>query len=146
MKRKIVFLTFLITCFAYSNTIGLGGNLGTINGIKFSIPKKDKMYDLTLSYDLDDDNNLLVTGDYLIKNIKIEFLKDLPFWYGLQIKLDFDDETNISIQPKGELLYPIPDFDNLQLFTSISPGLQILPKTNLDLDFSLGFLYFFKLK
>lgn len=146
MKIKILYLAFLISLFSYSNTIGLGGNLGTINGIKLNVPKKDKMYNFSLSYDFSSDNTFLIAGDYLIKNKQIEFLKDLPFWYGLQLKLDIENQTNISVQSKGELLYSIPDFEQLQLFTSVSPGLKIIPKTKFDIDFSIGVQYLFDIK
>ncbi|MGM0509312.1 MAG: hypothetical protein ACQERZ_09185 [Fusobacteriota bacterium] len=144
--KLVIFSLFILSITSFSRTIGLGGEIGTISGVNLSIPQKDNMYNFLLAYDFKNDNKLILAGDYLIENKRIDSLKDLPFWYGGQIKINFEEDTALSIQAKGELVYSLSEFKHLEIFTSISPGLQIIPETKADFDLNLGARYFFDLK
>lgn len=137
---KLMPIFLLITALSYANDIGMGLTVGSNTGfnLKLGLQSGNKLAFHT-SYS---DEEFTLIGDYLIK--KNNFIDVYPGFYGLGLKVSDHKEDKVAIRTPIGLLFYAADFKNIEFFMDVAPHIYIIEETEFDIDFELGFTYYFK--
>ncbi|MFP4521956.1 MAG: hypothetical protein ACLFQK_07400 [Fibrobacterota bacterium] len=136
----------------------LGDPTGLCGTVRFS---KTRALDLALSYDLGDDADLYLHGDYIFRSST--FIKEddffLPFFFGPGAALsivtferwnrrdfEYEEETEARLYfrfPAGFLYNFAKHGADLDIFLELAPALRLIPDMDADIFGALGIRYFF---
>jgi len=154
MIKKIMISLFFIlllsnSVYAQRHGLGLGIILGEPTGISLkNWLDRSTAIDFAIAWSFDGKGSFSIHGDYLSHHFKLIQVDSgsLPFYYGIggSIKFQHDDARLGARVPLG-LNY---HFENLtlDLFLEFVPVLLLLPKTDFDINASVGIRYFFTRK
>ena len=154
MIKKIITSLFFILLFSNSiyaqgNGFGLGMILGEPTGISLkNWLGRSTAVDFAIAWSLEGKNSFTIHGDYLSHHFKWTQVESgsLPFYYGIGGSIKFtDDDARLGARVPLGLNY---HFENLtlDLFLEFVPVLLLLPKTDFDINASIGIRYFFTRK
>jgi hypothetical protein len=163
MIRQAAFLvftllsTFLADLAAQDHGFGLGVIVGEPTGISLkNWMQNSKALDGALAWSFEGEGFIQLHGDYLFHNftlLKVEKGK-LPFYYGIGGRIRFidgddggkgrdkDDEARLGVRiPLGLacLFAKAP----LDIFLEVVPILDLIPKSEFDLNAAVGVRFFF---
>jgi len=143
----LIFLSLSSKGLTYEkNDFGLGIILGSPTGVSAKLwLSKHSAFVGAAAWSFSDQGRLQIHGDYLWHNfglIKVEE-GSFPFYYGLGFRLNFGDEVEAGVRfPIGlEYLFPRAPFD---VFIEVVPVLQVVKKTDFEIDGAIGARFFFK--
>lgn len=147
MKRLILILLILAT-FIFGFELGV--ILGEPTGVSFrSIIGGSNAIDFQVGWNAQDNkydknSNLDIHGAYLFhkkSEIRIEGYR-LPFYFGPGGRIRVGGETLIGFKVPLGLYYKFGS-NPFSMFIEISPGMNIIPETDLELSGGIGFRYIF---
>lgn len=143
----LIFLAIPDKGLAYEkNDFGLGIILGSPTGLSAKCwLSKSSAFDAAAAWSLGREGRFQIHGDYLWHNfnlIKVEE-GEFPLYYGLGFRVNFGDETEAGVRfPVGlEYLFSGAPFD---IFVEVVPILQVIKKTDFEIDGGIGARFFFK--
>jgi hypothetical protein len=144
----VTLVLVILTSRAWSSQFGLGVILGEPTGISAKAwLSRESAVDAAVAWSVHRDWFLQVHGDLLLHNYRLldaqEVRGRLPVYYGLggRIVLGEDDEWVGIRFPLGvSYLFAKAPFD---VFFELVPILDLLPKTDLDLDAAIGARFYF---
>jgi hypothetical protein len=147
-KFKFVVLFIIFSNILFANTpgkFGLGIILGEPTGISFKAWQSDEVaYDAALAWSFGKEGNVHIHIDYLLHNY--ELIRTMnsytPVYYGIGGRIQTKDETALGIRiPLGINFRSrrIP----IDIFIEFVPALNIIPKTEFDLEGGIGARYYF---
>lgn len=149
LKSKIVTIFFMLIFVsitnAQSNGIGLGLIVGEPTGISGKFwTGSTTAFDAGLAWSFIDENAFQIHADYLFHNIRLITVSEgkLPFYYGIGARLKTANDIKLGVRVPLGLVYL---FQNLpiDIFVEVVPILDILPKTDFQINAALGARYFF---
>ena len=148
-KKLVIVLLFIMTCnVSFANTpgnFGLGLILGEPTGLSVKVWQSDYVaYDAALAWSFGEKGNVHIHIDYLLHNYKIIRTENsyTPIYYGIGGRIQTKDETALGVRiPVGINFRSrrIP----IDIFLEIVPTLNIIPKTDFDLEGGIGARYYF---
>jgi len=147
-KLQFVLLFILLTSISIAGTpgkFGIGIILGEPTGLSCKIWKSDYVaYDAALAWSFGEKGNVHIHVDYLLHNYKIIRTDNsyTPIYYGIGGRIQTKDETALGVRiPVGINFRSrrIP----IDIFLEIVPTLNIIPKTEFDLEGGVGARYYF---
>jgi hypothetical protein len=138
-------ILFLSNVNAQSNGIGLGLIIGEPTGISGKFwTGSTTAFDAGLAWSFIDENAFQIHADYLFHNIRLITVSEgkLPFYYGIGARLKTANEIKVGVRVPLGLAYL---FQNLpiDIFVEVVPILDIIPKTDFQINAALGARYFF---
>jgi len=150
MKKKLIFilLFFIVGNVSFANTpgnFGLGLILGEPTGLSLKVWQSDYIaYDAALAWSFGKKGNVHIHIDYLLHNYRIIRTANsyTPIYYGIGGRIQTQDETALGVRiPLGINFRSrrIP----IDIFLEIVPTLNIIPKTEFDLEGGIGARYYF---
>jgi len=145
---KFCFLLFFIFSFSLAEEVSIGVVLGEPTGLSFKIQKdKNFVFDSGLEFNTKD-NYLYLNFDFFkydyTKITSKEITGKFPIFYGLGIKFEnTKKETEIGLRFVGGIEYIFADIP-LNIFIKISPTLNLIPSTSIEIAPSLGVRYILK--
>jgi hypothetical protein len=156
MKKQIFFLA-LAALFLAPQALAQdkGFGVGAIAGDPFGFTGKywinqTRAVDGAVAWRLDDNNSFQLHADYLFHDSQLLKTKNfaLPAYVGIGPKFVFDDEdhnddTSFGLRVPVGLSYPFKR-DPIELFAEIAPGMDIAPNAEFDLNWGVGFRFYFK--
>jgi hypothetical protein len=153
---KIVIVTFILAAGLYSQAFcgekkyGIGVMLGEPTGFSAKVwHDKNTAIDGGIAWSLTDDKHFNVHADYLWHNWKvlddafeIDDTGRLPLYYGIGGRLKTESDTRIGLRfvVGSAFEFSYAPFD---IFFEIAPVMDIVPKTELDLNVAFGGRFFF---
>ena len=152
MKKKIIVLVgvILISSLLFSSTanaqregLGIGVIIGVPTGISIKYwTNPENAWDAAFAWDLEKDN-FHFHFDYLWHDFMRFSEKNSALYYGIGSKFESEENDN-EFGLRGviglDYFYHKAPID---LFVELSPGILLAPKTKFEVDFGLGFRYFF---
>jgi uncharacterized protein DUF3996 len=148
-KKLVLVLLFIMACnISFANTpgnFGLGLILGEPTGLSVKVWQSDYVaYDAALAWSFGEKENVHIHIDYLLHNYKIIRTENsyTPIYYGIGGRIQTKDETALGVRiPVGINFRSrrIP----IDIFLEIVPTLNIIPKTDFDLEGGIGARYYF---
>ena len=154
MKKTFPILVLILTSLSLSskglayekNDFGLGIILGSPTGVSAKLwLTKSSAFDGAAAWSFGDKGRFQIHGDYLWHNFNLIKVEEgsFPLYYGLGFRVNFGDETEAGVRfPIGlEYLFPRAPFD---VFVEVVPVLQIVKKTDFEIDGAIGARFFFK--
>ena len=128
------------------NDFGLGIILGSPTGVSAKLwLSKNTAFDGALAWSFGGNGRLQLHGDYLRHNFSLIKVEEgnFPLYYGLGFRVNFGDETEAGIRfPIGlNYLFSKAPFD---IFIEVVPVLQLIEKTDFEIDGAIGARFFFK--
>ena len=143
---------FVLLCFLYSfslsEELSIGVVLGEPTGFSFKIQKdKNFVFDSGLSFNTKD-NYVFLNFDFLkydyTKITSKEITGKFPIFYGLGLKFEnTKKETEVGLRFIGGIEYIFADIP-FNIFIKISPTLNLISETSLEIAPSLGVRYIIK--
>ena len=154
MIKKIITSLFFIlllcnSIYAQGHGFGLGMILGEPIGISLkNWLGRSTAVDFAIAWSFEGKDSFTIHGDYLSHHFKLTQVESgsLPFYYGIGGSIKFkDDDARLAARVPLGLNY---HFENLtlDLFLEFVPILLLLPKTDFDINASIGIRYFFTRK
>lgn len=156
MKMKKIFSVLLLMVILFShygnglayekNDFGLGIILGSPTGLSAKLwLSKSNALAAAAAWSFSHKGRFQIHGDYLWHNfglIKVEE-GSFPLYYGLGFRVNLGDETEAGVRvPIGlEYLFSRAPFD---IFIEVVPVLQVVEKTDFEIDGAIGARFFFK--
>jgi hypothetical protein len=146
IKYAVLFLLFSNVLLATTpGNFGLGIILGEPTGLSMKIWQSEYVaYDAALAWSFGKDGNVHIHVDYLLHNYEIIRTANsyTPIYYGIGGRIQTKDETALGVRiPLGI------DFRSrripIDIFLEIVPTLNLIPKTELDLEGGIGIRYYF---
>ena len=154
MRIKYVFIFLFVILFAHkvsaqNKGFGIGIILGEPTGVSVKTFTGTNAFDAAAAWSFADKGGLHLHADYLFHNyslIKVQSGK-LPLYYGFGARLRFRDKDRYSDDLVLGARFPIGlsyEFTGLSadLFFELVPILNVVPKTDFDLNGALGFRYY----
>jgi len=152
MKKKIIVLlgVILISSLLFSSTanaqregLGIGVIIGVPTGISIKYwTNPENAWDVAFAWDLEKDN-FRFHFDYLWHDFTRFSEKNLALYYGVGSKFKSEEDDN-EFGLKGIIgLNYFHHRAPIDLFVEVSPVVLLTPKTKFEVDFGLGFRYFF---
>ncbi|MCK4321194.1 MAG: DUF3996 domain-containing protein [Candidatus Bathyarchaeota archaeon] len=152
MYRSITLLVIGLLLFcgfvhAQDSGFGLGIIIGEPTGISAKAwVGKYRAICGAAGWSLTEEKHFHIYGDYIFHNfelIKLEKGK-LPIYYGFgcRIKAKEGSNTEIGVRIPLGMDYFIPNTP-LDIFFELVPTLDVIPKTDVDINFGLGIRFFF---
>ena len=147
-KLKYAVLFLLLSNVLFANTpgnFGLGIILGEPTGLSLKVWQSDYVaYDAALAWSFGEKGNVHIHIDYLLHNYKIIRTDNsyTPIYYGIGGRIQTKDEAALGVRiPVGINFRSrrIP----IDIFLEIVPTLNIIPKTEFDLEGGIGARYYF---
>jgi len=128
------------------NDFGLGIILGSPTGLSGKLwLNKNNALDGALAWSFSREGRFQLHGDYLWHNFSLIKVEEgsFPLYYGLGFRVNFGDETEAGIRfPIGlNYLFSKAPFD---VFIEVVPVLQVVKKTDFEIDGAIGARFFFK--
>ncbi len=153
IKKVITSLFFsLLLCnsiYAQGHGFGLGMILGEPTGISLkNWLGRSTAVDFAIAWSFEGKDSFTIHGDYLSHRFKLTQVESgsLPFYYGIGGSMKFKgDDTRLGARvPLGSNYH----FENLtlDLFLEFVPVLLLIPKTDFEVNASIGIRYFFTRK
>jgi hypothetical protein len=161
MKYKI-FVMGLILAAASANAnalgnkagkFGLGAIAGEPTGVSIKYWFNDKhTIDGAFAWSLYEDNAFQIHSDYLFTDYVLSNSEQWPVYYGLGARLMFrdneekhhdDNETVFGFRIPMGITYLFEEDMPYEFFFEIAPILDVSPDTELDLNASVGFRFYF---
>ena len=143
----LIFLSLSNKGLAYEkNDFGLGIILGSPTGLSAKLwLSKSSAFDAAAAWSFSRKGRLQIHGDYLWHNFDLIEVEEgsFPLYYGLGFRLNFGDEVEAGVRfPIGiEYLFSGAPFD---IFVEVVPILQVIKKTDFEIDGAIGVRFFFK--
>ena len=146
LKYAVLFLT--LSNILLANTpgkFGLGIILGEPTGLSLKAWQSDYIaYDAAFAWSFGDNGNVHIHVDYLLHNYHIIRTANAytPIYYGIGGRIQTKNETALGVRiPLGINFRSrrIP----IDIFVEIVPALNIIPKTEFDLEGGIGVRYYF---
>ncbi|MFC1551044.1 hypothetical protein ACFL6P_00630 [Candidatus Latescibacterota bacterium] len=153
---KIVCITFIIALgicfqtFSEEKNIGIGVMLGEPTGFSAKVWRDENVaIDGGVAWSLTDEKHFNVHADYLWHNwdvlddaFEIDDTGRLPLYYGIGGRLKTESDTRIGIRfvVGSAFEFSYAPFD---IFFEIAPVMDIVPKTELDLNIVFGGRFWF---
>ena len=128
------------------NDFGLGIILGSPTGLSAKLwLNKNNALDAAVAWSFGGKGRLQLHGDYLWHNFSLIKVEEgnFPLYYGLGFRVNFGDETEAGVRfPIGlNYLFSRVPFD---IFIEVVPVLQVVKKTDFEIDGAIGARFFFK--
>ena len=149
LKSKLVtifFLVFFVSITnAQSNGIGLGLIVGEPTGISGKLwTSSTSAFDAALAWSFVDENAFQIHADYLFHNIRLITIPDgkLPFYYGIGARLKTSNDIKLGVRVPLGLAYLFQNVP-IDIFVEVVPILDLIPKTDFQINAALGARYFF---
>ncbi|HOP60950.1 MAG TPA: DUF3996 domain-containing protein [Candidatus Saccharicenans sp.] len=152
MRRKVISLVMLtLFCLsagllqaqAQEKKLGLGIIVGEPTGVIAKYWTSNRTaFDIAGSWSFSGENAFHLHADYLFHSfIKVETGK-LAFYYGIGARLNLQDDARFGIKIPLGLSYMLPNAP-IDIFFEISPVMDLIPDTELNLLGFVGIRYFF---
>ena len=138
-------LIFISSIKAQSNGIGVGLIVGEPTGISGKYwTGSTTAFDAALAWSFVDENAFQIHADYLFHNIRLITISEgkLPFYYGIGARLKTANDIKLGVRvPLGSayLFQNVP----VDIFVEVVPILDLIPKTDFQINAALGARYFF---
>jgi hypothetical protein len=152
MKVWLMIALFMFYRNSFSREFHLGVILGAPSGLSGKVClKNNRSIDAALAYSLANDLGIEFHADYLIENAYTLSLKNanpLMLYYGIGARFvnitsgNHDGELSFGPRAPIGLTYQINN-SNLELFGELALALDIIPRSNLDLEGGIGLRYRF---
>jgi hypothetical protein len=149
LKSKLVAIIFLLVFVsagkAQINGIGLGLIVGEPTGISGKIwTGSSTAFDGGLAWSFIDENAFQIHADYLFHNIRLITVSEgkLPFYYGIGARLKTASEIQLGVRVPLGLAYLFQNVP-IDIFVEVVPILDLIPKTDFQINAALGARYFF---
>ena len=128
------------------NDFGLGIILGSPTGLSAKLwLSKSTAFDAAAAWSFSRKGRLQIHGDYLWHNFNLIKVEEgsFPLYYGLGFRVNFGDEVEAGVRfPLGlEYLFSRAPFD---IFIEVVPILQVIKKTDFEIDGAIGVRFFFQ--
>jgi hypothetical protein len=147
-KIKFIVLVIVLSNILFANTpgrFGLGIILGEPTGISLKTWQSDEIaYDAALAWSFGKEGSVHIHVDYLLHNY--ELIRTMnsytPVYYGIGGRIQTQDETALGIRIPFGINFRsrrIP----IDIFIEFVPALNIIPKTEFDLEGGIGARYYF---
>jgi hypothetical protein len=149
--QKFNFITILFSLIiissinAQSNGIGVGLIAGEPTGISGKYwTGSTTAFDAALAWSFVDENAFQIHADYLFHNIRLITIQDgkLPFYYGIGARLKTANDIKLGVRVPLGLAYLFQNVP-IDIFVEVVPILDIIPKTDFQINAALGARYFF---
>jgi hypothetical protein len=126
---------------AQTGGTGLGIVLGEPTGITARFMRGGNNFQVHGAWSFTDDAALQLSGDYL-RSGRLDTEPMMPFYFGLGVLVKFASESQVGIRvPVG--LNHFFKSDPFEIFGEVVPVLQVIPKTEFDLNAAVGVRYYF---
>lgn len=151
--KNILFVIMLLTgstSFAQSS-FGVGAMIGDPTALSFKGHMGNSRYfDVAFAYNTGPADEIYLHGDYLVERPAHFQIDNEVFnlYYGIGARLyvadtkDNDDEVHFGPRAPVGVAYNLKD-PNVEFFAEIAAIINIVPETDVDIDFSLGARYWF---
>ena len=149
--QKFKFVTILFSLFiissinAQSNGIGVGLIVGEPTGISGKYwTGSTTAFDAALAWSFVDENAFQIHADYLFHNIRLITISEgkLPFYYGIGARLKTANDIKLGVRVPLGLAYLFQNVP-IDIFIEVVPILDVIPKTDFQINAALGARYFF---
>jgi len=149
--QKFKFVTILFSLFiissinAQSNGVGVGLIVGEPTGISGKYwTGSTTAFDAALAWSFVDENAFQIHADYLFHNIRLITVSEgkLPFYYGIGARLKTANDIKIGVRVPLGLAYLFQNVP-IDIFVEVVPILDVIPKTDFQINAALGARYFF---
>jgi hypothetical protein len=138
-------LIFISSIKAQSNGIGVGLIVGEPTGISGKYwTGSTTAFDAALAWSFVDENAFQIHADYLFHNIRLITISEgkLPFYYGIGARLKTANDIKLGVRVPLGLAYLFQNVP-IDIFVEVVPILDIIPKTDFQINAALGARYFF---
>ncbi|MGD8362712.1 MAG: hypothetical protein PVJ04_14890 [Gemmatimonadota bacterium] len=126
---------------AQTGGTGLGIVLGEPTGVTARFMRGGNNFQVHGAWSFTDDAALQLSGDYL-RSGRLDTEPMMPFYFGLGVLVKFASESQVGIRvPVG--LNHFFKSDPFEIFGEVVPVLQVIPKTEFDLNAAVGVRYYF---
>ena len=150
MLKSKLFAIFLLLFYvsaanAQSNGIGLGLIVGEPTGISGKIwTGSSTAFDGGLAWSFIDENAFQIHADYLFHNFRLISVSEgkLPFYYGIGARLKTANDVQLGVRVPLGLNY-IFQYVPVDIFIEVVPILDLIPKTDFQINAALGARYYF---
>ena len=149
--QKFKFVTILFSLFiissinAQSNGVGVGLIVGEPTGISGKYwTGSTTAFDAALAWSFVDENAFQIHADYLFHNIRLITVSEgkLPFYYGIGARLKTENDIKLGVRVPLGLAYLFQNVP-IDIFVEVVPILDVIPKTDFQINAALGARYFF---
>ena len=149
--QKFNFITILFSLIiissinAQSNGIGVGLIVGEPTGISGKYwTGSTTAFDAALAWSFVDENAFQIHADYLFHNIRLITVSEgkLPFYYGIGARLKTANDIKLGVRVPLGLAYLFQNVP-IDIFVEVVPILDVIPKTDFQINAALGARYFF---
>ena len=149
--QKFKFVTILFSLIiissinAQSNGIGVGLIVGEPTGISGKYwTGSTTAFDAALAWSFVDENAFQIHADYLFHNIRLITISEgkLPFYYGIGARLKTANDIKLGVRVPLGLAYLFQNVP-IDIFIEVVPILDVIPKTDFQINAALGARYFF---
>ena len=149
--QKFKFVTILFSLFiissinAQSNGVGVGLIVGEPTGISGKYwTGSTTAFDAALAWSFVDENAFQIHADYLFHNIRLISVSEgkLPFYYGIGARLKTANDIKLGVRVPLGLAYLFQNVP-IDIFVEVVPILDVIPKTDFQINAALGARYFF---
>ena len=138
-------LIFISTINAQSKGVGLGLIVGEPTGIGGKYwTSTTTAFDAALAWSFVDENAFQIHADYLFHNIRLITISEgkLPFYYGIGARLKTANDIKLGVRVPLGLAYLFQNVP-IDIFVEVVPILDLIPKTDFQINAALGARYFF---
>lgn len=147
--RKLLFIAILcMSSVSFAGDHALGLILGSPTGLSYRYQLKENVQiDSGLDYQLGEKAHLFASYN-LLQPDQLKILGQLVNWYyggGTRIKVrekDDKNETLLGVRGTSGLIF-MPKTKPFEIMAQLSPVLNLIPETSVDLDFTLGVRFVF---
>jgi hypothetical protein len=139
-------LIFISSIKAQSNGIGVGLIVGEPTGISGKYwTGSTTAFDAALAWSFVDENAFQIHADYLFHNIRLITISEgkLPFYYGIGARLKTANDIKLGVRVPLGLAYLFQNVP-IDIFVEVVPILDLIPKTDFQINAALGARYYFK--
>lgn len=141
----IFILLFSSAVHTQNKGVGVGIIAGEPTGLSFKYWLSDKTaLDAALAWSFIDGGAFQIHADYIIHNFFLVSVPEgkLPFYYGIGARLKTSSESTLGVRVPLGLAYLFQNAP-IDIFFEIVPILDVLPKTDFNLNAAIGGRYFF---
>jgi hypothetical protein len=138
-------LIFISSINAQSSGIGVGLIVGEPTGISGKYwTGNTTAFDAALAWSFVDENAFQIHADYLFHNIRLITISEgkLPFYYGIGARLKTANDIKLGVRVPLGLAYLFQNVP-IDIFVEVVPILDLIPKTDFQINAALGARYFF---
>jgi hypothetical protein len=149
--QKFNFITILFSLIiissinAQSNGVGVGLIVGEPTGISGKYwTGSTTAFDAALAWSFVDENAFQIHADYLFHNIRLITVSEgkLPFYYGIGARLKTANDIKLGVRVPLGFAYLFQNVP-IDIFVEVVPILDVIPKTDFQINAALGARYFF---